>query len=401
MDERIRIGFNTPEDMVIKQMEDCLTDDSVAAIMGDSHYGYKIPVVGVIAYSQHVSPSAVGFDIACGIKAVKTDIKLSSINNLRQVLKDIRSQVSFGVGRINNETVEHEVLEKISNAVFIPQRELAGLASRQLGTVGSGNHFVDLLVDEDDNLWISCHFGSRGFGHKTAMGFVAIAQGKSFEDGVAGKVSEGSMDGKPLLFDIATEDAHNYINAMNLAGEYAYAGRDWVISKVLNILGASSVYEVHNHHNFAWEEEHDGVKYWVHRKGATPSFPGQLGFVGSSMGTPSVIIKGLENESNRLALYSAMHGAGRIMSRSKAAGKIKWKGGKAVHSGGGLIDWDQVMKDMTEQGVIVLGAGADEAPGVYKDLNTVIASHTNIEVVQTLKPVGVIMAGNEYDPYKD
>src|SRR6185436_9092222 len=128
------------------------------------------------------------------------------------------------------------------------------------------------------------HFGSRGFGHKTATGFIAMSQGLTFSD--HGK--EGSMDAPPILFDIDSEIGQAYIAAMHLAGEYAYAGRDMVVQKVLEILGGESNFEVHNHHNFAWLEEHFGEMYWVVRKGCTPAFPGQQGFIGATMSDTSV-----------------------------------------------------------------------------------------------------------------
>ena len=163
------------------------------------------------------------------------------------------------------------------------------------------------------------HFGSRGFGHKTASGFLALAQGLPF----GAKAHEGEMDSPPVLFDVDSELGQSYIAAMKLAGEYAYAGRNVVVAKVLEILGADSLQEVHNHHNFAWREEHFGRSYWVIRKGCTPARPGQAGFVGGSMGDESVILEGVESSENEHALYSTVHGAGRVMSRSAAAGRIR------------------------------------------------------------------------------
>src|SRR5437763_12465422 len=131
------------------------------------------------------------------------------------------------------------------------------------------------------------------------------------------------MDSPPVLFDVDSELGQSYIAAMKLAGEYAYAGRNVVVAKVLEILGADSLQEVHNHHNFAWREEHFGRSYWVIRKGCTPARPGQAGFVGGSMGDEAVIISGVESSENEHALCSTVHGAGRVMSRSAAAGRIR------------------------------------------------------------------------------
>ena len=136
--------------------------------------------------------------------------------------------IGFGVGRPNNEKVEHEVIEKIFKADFRPQHKMVQLAQSQLGTVGSGNHFVDLFRDDEGWLWIGVHFGSRGFGHKTAMGFIALSQGLGFDE----RGKEGAMDAPPILFDLNSELGQDYIAAMSLAGDYAHAGRDTVVNKV-------------------------------------------------------------------------------------------------------------------------------------------------------------------------
>jgi len=321
------------------------------------------------------------------------------------------------------------VLEQIRTTDFKPQRKLAQLAASQLGTVGSGNHYVNLMVDDEGIVWIGVHFGSRGFGHKTASGFLALAQGLPFD----GRANEGEMDSPPVLFEIDSELGEAYIDAMQLAGDYAYAGRDIVVTKVLEILGAEAVHEVHNHHNFAWREEHFGRTYWVIRKGCTPARPGQEGFVGGSMGDDSVILEGVESDENEEALFSTVHGAGRVMSRSQAAGRIRRRkrwvcrdrdcdrifeaneacpdhpeaGVKKVwveeQLKPGLVDWPAVQARVREQGIVLVGGGADEAPEVYKRLPDVLAAHADsVRVKHRLRPLGVAMAGRDvYDPYKD
>src|SRR5919202_1935187 len=184
---------------------------------------------------------------------------------------EITRRISFGMGVPAAEKVDHPVLDKIRNADFEPQRKLAKLAEQQLGTVGSGNHYVNVMEDERGRIWVGVHFGSRGFGHKTASGFLALAQGLPFD----AKAHEGEMDSPPVLFEVGSEIGDAYISAMELAGEYAYAGRNVVVAKVLEILGAEAVDEVHNHHNFAWREGDFGPSYWGERKGWTPTRPGQ------------------------------------------------------------------------------------------------------------------------------
>jgi tRNA-splicing ligase RtcB len=240
------------------------------------------------------------------------------------------------------------------------------------------------------------------------------------------------MDSPPVLFEVGSDLGDAYVSAMEVAGEYAYAGRDVVVDKVLGILGAEAVHEVHNHHNFAWREEHFGRTYWVIRKGCTPARPGQEGFVGGSMGDESVILEGVESPANEQALYSTVHGAGRVMSRSQAAGRVRrrkrWacghrdcpyvadKPGTCPEHGSklrkwfveeqvkpGLVDWPAAQARLREQGIVLVGGGADEAPEVYKRLPEVLAAHGDtIRVKHTLRPLGVAMAGRDVvDPYKD
>ncbi len=332
----------------------------------------------------------------CGNKAARTNLRADEIRpDLGRIMDSIFSRISFGVGRKNEEPVDHPVLDQIKRADFAPQRQLHSLAAKQLGTVGAGNHYVDLFEDEDGWVWVGVHFGSRGFGHKTASGFLALAQGQRFD----GHAKDTGMDSQPVLFGVDSEVGQSYIAAMTLAGEYAYAGRDVVVEKVLEILGAEATEEVHNHHNFAWRERHFGTDVWVIRKGCTPAFPGQDGFVGATMGEPSVILRGSDSDASRDLLYSTVHGAGRVMSRTQAAGKRRK--GKVVKPG--LIDFAAVKGELTAQGIELRGGAADEAPGAYKRLDQVLAAHGGtIEIVHRLTPLGVAMAGADtFDPYKD
>ncbi|GAB3168897.1 RtcB family protein [Telluribacter humicola] len=389
----------------IRQIKNCLSEEDIGVLTADAHYGYGHPIGGAVAYKYKISLSGVGFDIACGNKAVRTILQVKDVK-VPKVMDEIFRRISFGVGRPNNEPVDHPVLDKIANAEFKPQRKFyKDLAKPQLGTVGSGNHFIDLFEDEEGYLWIGVHFGSRGFGHRTTTGFIALSQGLSFTD--HGK--EGSMDSPPILFDQGSEIGQDYIEAMNLAGEYAYAGRDTVVDKVLEILDHPEVtFSVHNHHNFAWKEEHFGDTYWVVRKGCTPAFPGQMGFVGATMADTSVVVEGVDSEESRKALYSTVHGAGRVMSRTQAAGKMKWmrdKNGvkRPTIITQGKVNFKEMKNYMTLSGIELRGAGPDEAPECYKKLEEVLGyMGDTIRVLHRLRPVGVAMAGMEtYDPYKD
>ena len=355
--------FGEPLENAVDQIVRAGRDAERAALMADHHLGYAVPIGGVVAYDGLVSPSGVGYDIACGNKAVLLDADADDIRaNISTIMDDLWKTLSFGVGRKNKEDVDHELFYD-DPAWDIPvARDLKTLAREQLGTIGSGNHYVDLFVDEQDRVWVGVHFGSRGLGHRLATHFVRKGGGKQ------------GIDVDPVLLDADSQLGQEYIASMRLAGRYAYAGRDWVTERVSQLLGANILDEVHNHHNFAWEEEHDGEKLWVVRKGATPAFPGQRGFVGGSMGDISVILEGVESDVSRDALYSTVHGAGRVMSRTKAAGKSRWKKGRKVQMGGGAVSREMMMDWVREKGVELRGAGTDESPHVYKRLQPMSAT---------------------------
>jgi tRNA-splicing ligase RtcB (3'-phosphate/5'-hydroxy nucleic acid ligase) len=392
-------GAEIIDQQTIDQLKRCLIDETdIGVLTADAHYGYGHPIGGAVAYKNKISLSGVGFDIACGNKAVRTRLKANDVP-IAKIMDEIFTQIGFGVGRPNPEPVDHPVLDQIAKAHFKPQRQMLKLASQQLGTVGAGNHFIDLFKDEQGYLWIGVHFGSRGFGHRTTMGFIALSQNKSFDD----RVTEGSMDQPPILFDAYSEIGQDYWEAMKLAGDYAYAGRDIVVDKVLQILGTQSTFVVHNHHNFAWKETHFSEQFFVVRKGCTPAFPGQTGFVGSTMSDTSVIIEGVDGLKSAQSLYSSVHGAGRVMSRRMAAGQRRWKNGKIIQQKPGLINYSDVRIQMKNLGIELRGGGADEAPQCYKKLDEVLEFHKDtIKILHRLKPIGVAMAGEDiYDPYKD
>lgn len=425
--------FGIAEDGAIDQAKNCLKDAEAFVLMGDNHKGYGMPVGGVAIYKNKISPAGVGFDIACGNKAVKLNVTYSDVQDrLSDIADTIWERISFGIGQKNDVKVEHELFNDPAwqEVDFLrDNQQLLSKAMTQLGTIGSGNHYVDVFRDEDDFIWVGVHFGSRGLGHTIASYFMELAGDNT-----------NIMDETPHLLDVNTKAGRDYLQAMELAGRYAYAGRDWVCKTVADIIGAEIVDEVHNHHNFAWKETHNGEDYYVVRKGATPAFPNQRGFVGSSMEGNSVILKGIDSQESKNAFYSTVHGAGRVMSRTQAAGKKKFKkqyrcgqrdcdgfveyrdlkqneakpkcpkcGSKTnkwkgwIQTAKGEVDFDAVKERMASKGIILRGAGADEAPEAYKSLEEVLEYHKGtIEVLHTLRPLIVCMAGgDEFDPYKD
>ena len=367
------------DDGTIAQMRNCMAvGNAVAGVLcADGHLGYAQPVGAVIAYEKQISISGVGFDIGCGNMAVRLDTPFANIHNrVDQIIRDVQRVISFGVGRTNDERVEHELLDDADAWKEADREDYRQKAAAQLGTVGSGNHYVDLMRDEDGFVWIGVHFGSRGLGHSSATKYLKAAGGK---DG---------MNVPPTVVDEDSELGRRYIAAMELAGRYAYAGREWVVERVRKIIGGEIVDSIHNHHNYAWRETHGGKDLWVVRKGATPAFPGQRGFVGGSMGDDAVIIEGVDGPEAAGSLYSTIHGAGRVFGRKEA---------KRRFTRSEMDAWLQ------ERGVQLLGGDLDESPMAYRRLPEVLAHHDlTIHVLHKLRPFAVAMAGEgEFDPFKD
>jgi tRNA-splicing ligase RtcB len=371
--------FGRHDDATIAQMKNCMKVGNVVSgvICADGHLGYAQPVGGVIAYDGQISISGVGFDIGCGNMAARLDTPFAAIEDkVGGIIKDVARIISFGIGRTNEERVEHDLFDDGDAWRESDMAAYRGKAVAQLGTVGSGNHYVDLMRDQDGLVWIGVHFGSRGLGHTSATRYLKAAGGK---DG---------MNVPPALVDEDSELGRRYIAAMELAGRYAYAGREWVVERVRRIIGGAVTESVHNHHNYAWRETHDGKSLWVVRKGATPAFPGQRGFVGGSMGDDAVIIEGVDSPQARASLYSTIHGAGRLFGRKEAKRRFRR---------------EQMDAWLRDRGVVLVGADLDESPMAYRRLPEVIAEHAGtVKVLHTLRPFAVAMAGaGEFDPFKD
>ena len=391
--------FGTPIDEgALRQIKTCYYIFGQAAMMADHHKGYGVPIGGVIAHPHLISPSGVGFDIGCGNKAVLTDADAADIRaNIGLIMDDIWNTISFGLARKNKEVVDHELFENDdawqitqgANSAAWKLISLRDLARAQLGTVGGGNHYVDIFEDVQNRIWVGVHFGSRGFGHKIATRFLTRAGAKD------------DMDSAPVALDTGSQEGQDYVAAMKLAGRYAYAGRDWVCDRVVKILGARKLEEIHNHHNFAWREAHDDQELWVVRKGATPAFPGQRGFVGGTMTEPAVILEGVDSEEARCSLRSTVHGAGRVLGRREATGI--WDKTNKVWKREPKVSTEMMAEAVSAARIELRGGYVDESPHCYKRLPEVLAAHSeSIRVLHVLSPLGIAMAApGTHDPYKD
>ena len=309
--------------------------------------------------------------------AVRLDTPYAAIQDrVGEIIRDVAKVISFGVGRTNEERVEHALFDDGEAWRASDMEAYRQKAAGQLGTVGSGNHYVDLMRDEEGFVWIGVHFGSRGLGHTSATRYLKAAGGK---DG---------MNVPPAVIDEDSELGQRYIAAMELAGRYAYAGREWVCERVRKIIGGAVTDSVHNHHNYAWRERHGGRDLWVVRKGATPAFPGQRGFVGGSMGDDAVILEGVDSEEARALA---------LLDRARRRAPVRPQRGQApLHArGDGRL--------AAQRGVVLIGADLDESPMAYRRLPDVLAHHAGtMRVLHTLRPFAVAMAGEgEFDPFKD
>ena len=355
------------------------------ALMPDAHVGYGIPIGGVVALEGAVAPFMVGVDIACrmmmSIYPVAPESLLEDESNRTGLRKVLRTQTRFGIGAAfdKGERRQHEVLDDPAWQETKLLRGLHDKAYAQLGTSGSGNHFVDvgaLHVDEAHAatlqvapgryLAVMSHSGSRGVGASIADHYARLAQGLSRLPHEFKHLAWLALDSEP---------GQAYWAAMNLAGRFASANHHTLQAAIGSRLGLEPLKTLENHHNFAWLEQWQGREVVVHRKGATPAHRGVLGIVPGSQGHASFVVRGKGNEAS---LNSASHGAGRLMSRTQAKKAIAPKARAA---------W------LAERGVELLGGGLDEAPQAYKDINEVLALQSDlVEVVASFEPKLVLMS---------
>ncbi len=348
------------------------------ALMPDAHLGYGLPIGGVLGVRGAVIPYAVGVDIACRMRMSIYDASPDLLKGeTDRLINIIERETRFGVGaEFKGQRNEHAVLDDDWNVSPIT-RQHKGKAHAQLGTSGSGNHFVEfgsLTLDEPDlgleagtYLALLSHSGSRGVGASIAQHYSRLAMGQH---------ADLPKELKHLAWlDLTSHEGQEYWQAMQLMGRYAAANHAIIHRRIARALGAEVIADVENHHNFAWEEEHDGERLIVHRKGATPAHAGVLGIIPGSMASPAYLVRGLGEAGS---LRSASHGAGRIMSRKRALS---------------TFTWSALRKLLADREVRLLSAGLDEAPMVYKDIETVMAAQRDlVEPVARFDPRIVKMA---------
>jgi len=348
------------------------------ALMPDCHQGYGMPIGGVIACNAAVIPNAVGVDIGCGMCAVRTSLRSIDHEDIKTVFTELKRSIPVGF----HHHKEDRPWTGFDDAPDIPviQQQLTS-ARKQLGTLGGGNHFIEIQQGDDGRVWLMLHSGSRNFGFRIAKEYNKQAQGMCniWASSIPAFTGE---DGLAFL-PIGTKEAREYIEAMNYALKFAAANRAAMMDKfkaaVASLRSCEFSEEINIHHNFAALENHFGKNVWVHRKGATQARAGQQGIIPGSMGTSSYIVEGLGNSDS---FESCSHGAGRDMGRTEFS---------RTHT--------KEECDASMEGVVFDGWGVDrkgradlsEAPGAYKDINEVIAAQADlVKVLVKLTPLGVM-----------
>ncbi len=355
------------------------------ALMPDAHQGYGLPIGGVLATENSVIPYAVGVDIACRMRMTIFDISPILLDQKREKFRRALEQnTRFGAGNEWKDRPEHPVMDDPAWQESELLRRHKGIAWRQLGSSGSGNHFVEfgaLAVQEaialpsgttippGEYLALLSHSGSRRFGMEIANHYTAVAMRQ--------RATLPKEFIQLAWLDLNEYEGNGYWSAMNLAGRYASANHAVIHERVGDAVGLPILGTIENHHNFAWKAQLDGKEVIVHRKGATPAGAGVLGVIPGSMSAPGFVVRGRGNPDS---LASASHGAGRRMSRTEAKKRF---------------DWDTIKRKLKADGVEVMSAGLDESPGAYKDIRQVMADQADlVDILAEFKPRLVKMDGS-------
>ncbi|MEN8253974.1 MAG: RtcB family protein [Verrucomicrobiota bacterium] len=347
------------------------------ALMPDCHVGYGMPIGGVAACEDAVIPNAVGVDIGCGMCAVQTDFPVAKLSRgqISKCLEEVKRRVPLGEGHCHKQPQRWERFGELPDWLDGRARELA---FKNLGSLGGGNHFIEIQAGDDGNVWLMLHSGSRNLGYRIAEHHHRIALKKT------------PQLGDLAFFETESEAGQAYIREMSLALDYALENRTRMMSVFKEVVshtfkGMGMMREINIHHNYAALEEHFGESVWVHRKGATSAKEGEMGIIPGSMGTPSFIVRG---KGNAESFASCSHGAGRTMGRMAASRTLSREECDKAMEGIVFSGW-HAMRGRGRKGAGMLDLG--EAPQAYKDIDQVIEAELDlIEPVVKLLPLGVL-----------
>ncbi len=365
------------------------------ALMPDCHVGYGMPIGGVIACKNAVIPNAVGVDIGCGMGAVKTNLRVESFGEkrlIRRVLDEIKKTVPVGEGNSHKKRKDWVGFEEFESEILGNSPgwiDLEGVARdrKNLGTLGGGNHFIELQVSDTQDIWMMLHSGSRNLGYRIANFYHKLAQ--ELNDKWCTELPSPDLAFLPL----DSQEGQNYVRDMNFALRYASENRRLMMEEFKRAIleaypEAAFCEEINIHHNYAALEKHFDRELWIHRKGATSAQKGQLGIIPGSMGAMSFIVRGLGNPES---FCSCSHGAGRKMGRNEASRKLTLEECDAAMEGVVFDRWSKAgggSRKRKSKGILY---DFGEAPQAYKDIETVISSELDlVEPVVRLKPIGVI-----------
>lgn len=381
----IKMWLDTIEDGALEQIKNIANLPFIhqwVAVMPDGHMGYGMPIGGVVALKSVISPNMVGVDIGCGMCAVNTHIKIEGANEepFKEILGKIRNAVPVGFAH-HKEKQDDELMPNVSDICTFESICLQEYknALTQIGTLGGGNHFIELQKSDDGELWIMIHSGSRNLGKMVCDYYNEKAVELSKKWYIPNVVEQDLA-----YLPVDTEEGQAYIKEMQYCVDFAFANRKLMMKRVKEcvreVLGDYQPDEMINiAHNYASLENHMGKNVWVHRKGATRAYEGELGIIPGSMGTKSYIVKGL---GNPLSFKSCSHGAGRVMSRSKASQTLTLEEVEKSMEGVVFGRWGKTRKGELDFG---------EAPGAYKDIDVVMENQKDlVEIVVELKPLAVV-----------
>lgn len=378
--DNILCWCNTPEQGAINQAINISNHPWLVGnvcLMPDTHEGYGMPIGGVAALDNAICPNMVGVDIGCGMLAVKTNLTLKQVNVdlLKQVMGKIRERVPVGFNHHTTQQLSPIFADESWNHATVCLREFES-ARYQIGTLGGGNHFIEIQRDEDNNVWFMIHSGSRNLGKKVADFY----NHKAKELCEFWKQNEIVNNGLAIL-PIGTNEARGYIDEMKICLNFAYENRMLMAQRIMDSFADvfpdfNNLNMINIHHNYATLEHHFGRDVWVHRKGATLARKGTIGIIPGSQGTCSYIVEGLGNESS---LCSCSHGAGRKMSRMKAKQELTVENEAKLMDDLGIVHSIRNVNDL------------DEAPSAYKDIDVVMEEQKDlVKILVKLSPMGVI-----------
>jgi len=347
------------------------------AVMPDSHQGYGMPIGGVMATQGVVVPNAVGVDIGCGMCAVKTSLTEIDTETIKKIMGEIRKVIPLGFNKHNNRQSENLMPNKRNSGLIISREWDNALIS--LGTLGGGNHFIEIQKGDDGYIWIMIHSGSRNLGYKVAHHYNKVAQdlNKKWFSNIPPFKGEDGLAFLPM----DTQEGQDYIKEMNYCVEFALANRELMMQRVIQAVANNTNQTgfddaINIAHNYASLEHHFGKDVWIHRKGATLARENTIGIIPGSQGTKSYIVKG---KGNKDSFESCSHGSGRLMGRGQAIRTLNLK---------------EEVKKLEDQGIIHSIRGVkdlDEASGAYKPISEVMANQTDlVDVIVELSPLAVI-----------